>query len=108
VTTDSARAPSLPRGTGAIGTIYLLHFSEPYRHARHYMGWTADLDARLAAHGAGNGARLITVINAAGISWALARTWQGPRARERRLKVQGGHARKCPLCGVTPRKDAGQ
>ena len=25
------------------------------------------------------------------------------RARERQIKRQGGHARKCPLCGVKPR-----
>lgn len=102
MTADSARAP-LPRGAGAIGTIYLLHFAEPYRHAAHYMGWTADLDARLAVHRSGSGARLMAVIDAAGISWELARTWQGPRARERALKNQGGHSRKCPLCGIVPR-----
>ena len=27
----------------AQGTVYLLHFSEPYKHARHYTGWTEDL-----------------------------------------------------------------
>ncbi|MBB5085041.1 putative GIY-YIG superfamily endonuclease [Nonomuraea endophytica] len=31
------------------GTVYLLHFAQPYRHARHYLGWTTDLQARLAA-----------------------------------------------------------
>jgi hypothetical protein len=46
------------------GTVYLLHFDRPYRHARHYLGWTADetVDARLARHRAGGGARLIAVI----------------------------------------------
>jgi hypothetical protein len=44
-------------------------------------------------------------VKAAGIGWRLARVWSGTRALERRLKVQGGHARKCPLCGVTPRRD---
>jgi hypothetical protein len=39
------------------GTVYLLHFSAPYRHARHYTGWTDDLPARLTAHAAGRGAR---------------------------------------------------
>jgi predicted GIY-YIG superfamily endonuclease len=39
--------------------VYLVHFSEPYRHAGHYTGWTADLDARLAEHNAGRGARLL-------------------------------------------------
>ena len=36
------------------GLVYLLHFIDPatgeparYRHAKHYTGWTSDLDARL-------------------------------------------------------------
>lgn len=33
-----------------MGTIYLLHFSKPYKHARHYIGYTDDLDKRLARH----------------------------------------------------------
>jgi hypothetical protein len=85
------------------GTVYLLHFDRPYKHARHYTGWAADLDARLALHGAGGGARLLAVVHAAGIGWALARTWPGGRARERQIKRQGGASRCCPMCGVTPR-----
>lgn len=80
------------------GTIYLIHFAEPYRHARHYTGWASDLDRRLSGHRSGSGARLMTVITAAGIDWRLARTWDGTRARERQLKRQGGASRHCPLC----------
>jgi predicted GIY-YIG superfamily endonuclease len=89
--------------TGSTGTIYLLHFDQPYRHARHYTGWAADLDTRLTAHTAGRGARLLTVIADAGIGWTLARTWTGTRRRERALKRQGGASRRCPLCGCRPR-----
>src|SRR6266581_697755 len=86
------------------GTVYLLHFNRPYKHARHYVGWTARaVRCRLAEHEAGRGARLLAVVREAGIGWQLARLWPGGRARERQLKRQGGHARKCPLCGVTPR-----
>lgn len=85
------------------GTIYLLHFAQPYKHARHYLGWTTDLNARLAEHAAGRGARLLAVVQAAGITWDLARTWPGSRTRERALKRQGGASRCCPLCGVRPR-----
>ncbi len=85
------------------GEVYLLHFDRPYRHATHYTGWTEDLPARLAEHAAGRGARLIAVIQSAGIGWTLARTWPGTRAYERRLKRQGGASRRCPLCGVRPR-----
>jgi predicted GIY-YIG superfamily endonuclease len=85
------------------GTVYLLHFDQPYKHARHYVGWTArNVKRRLAEHEAGRGARLLAVVREAGIGWQLARLWPGGRARERQIKRQGGHARKCPLCGVKP------
>ena len=83
---------------GQAGTIYLLHLDKPYKHARHYTGWTDDLAGRLARHAAGDGARLLAVVHAAGITWQLARTWEGPRARERQIKRQGGASRHCPLC----------
>ena len=82
--------------------MYLLHFDRPYKHARHYLGWASDLEARLAAHSAGHGARLLEVIRDAGISWTLARTWSGTRTRERQLKNQGGASRRCPHCGIHP------
>lgn len=84
------------------GVVYLLHFDQAYQHARHYTGWTEDLPARLAEHAAGRGARLLQVVNGAGISWELARTWPGTRRRERALKRQGGASRRCPFCGVRP------
>jgi predicted GIY-YIG superfamily endonuclease len=85
------------------GTVYLLHFDTPYKHARHYIGWTDDLPARLTAHASGHGARLLAVVKDAGIGWSLARTWPGSRSRERQIKNQGGASRCCPLCGVHPR-----
>ena len=47
--------------TGQLGIIYMLHFSQPYRHARHYVGWTEDLFDRLDTHAkdASDRARLI-------------------------------------------------
>ena len=89
--------------TGQAGTVYLLHFDRPYRHARQSVRWARNVKRRLAEHEAGHGARLLAVVHAAGIGWQLARMWPGGRARERQIKRQGGHARKCPLCGVTPR-----
>jgi hypothetical protein len=100
----------------ACGLVYLLHFSQvyvPYPEAlpcacaRHYTGFAAGgpraLKRRLAKHGTAEGARLMLAVARAGITWELARTWPGDRARERQLKIQGGAARRCPLCGVTPR-----
>jgi predicted GIY-YIG superfamily endonuclease len=86
------------------GIVYLIHFDRPYKHARHYLGWTQQLDERLELHRTGRGARLMAVVTAEGITWQLARTWQPAfRRRERQIKTQGGLSRCCPLCGVAPR-----
>jgi predicted GIY-YIG superfamily endonuclease len=79
--------------------LYLIHFHAPYRHARHYLGWARNLDARLAHHRRGTGARLLAVVTAAGIQWEVVATWQGTRDQERRMKNNGGLARCCPVCG---------
>lgn len=47
------------------GTVYLLHFDAPYRHARNYLGWADDFDALLAEHAAGTGGRLTAVVRSA-------------------------------------------
>lgn len=88
---------------GHAGVIYLLHFDRPYKHARHYtvQQWTespGSLKVRLDRHDQGGGARLLEIVHAAGITWQLARTWSGPRSRERQIKRQGGASRRCPLC----------
>ncbi|MFI7447910.1 hypothetical protein ACIBQX_10470 [Nonomuraea sp. NPDC049714] len=86
------------------GTVYLLHFERPYKHARHYIGWTpGDLNRRLRQHRNGTGARLMAVITAEGIDFVVARLWTGGRNLERSLKRRGGASRCCPLCGITPR-----
>jgi predicted GIY-YIG superfamily endonuclease len=90
----------------APGTVYLIHFDTPYRHARHYTGWTTNLDARLQAHRDGRGARLMEVITTAGITWQLARTWPGGRDRERAIKDRHDSPRLCPICVPHPRPAA--
>jgi predicted GIY-YIG superfamily endonuclease len=78
--------------------VYLLHFAEKLHHAQHYLGSADDLEARLACHRSGNGARLMEVINEHGIPWQLARTWPGDRTLERRLKRRKEGRRLCPIC----------
>lgn len=78
--------------------VYLLHFVEPYKHAKHYLGSADDLSARLAEHRHGTGARLTQVVRDAGISWVVARTWLGGRRLERKLKAQRSGVRLCPIC----------
>ncbi|GHO69775.1 hypothetical protein KSC_086670 [Ktedonobacter sp. SOSP1-52] len=68
--------------------VYLLHFERRYWHAGHYLGWTQDLPGRMRAHRAGDGARLMEVINEHGIRWVVSRVWwDGDRTLERALKA---------------------
>lgn len=91
-------------GQSDTALVYLLHFDQPYPHARHYLGWIRDLEARLADHRAGSGARLLAVIKSAGIGFSLVRTWTpAGRKRERQITNQGGLSRSCPACGVRSR-----
>ena len=78
--------------------VYLIHFSEPYQHARHYLGSTFDLEMRMQQHAAGQGARLMEVVTDAGIDWEVVRTWEGDRKLERQLKDRHNAALLCPTC----------
>jgi predicted GIY-YIG superfamily endonuclease len=87
---------------GGAGTVYLIHFDTPYKHARHYTGWASDLERRVADHRAGRGARLMEVIKDAGISWDVVRTWEGTRNLERAIKDRHEAPRLCPECSPHP------
>jgi hypothetical protein len=78
--------------------VYLLHFTTPLHHGRHYLGSTTDLDARRSNHRTGRGAWLMDIINQRSIDRPLARTWPGGRQEERRLKNQKRRPRLCPVC----------
>lgn len=65
--------------TSQLGVIYMLHFHQPYRHARHYVGRTEDLFDRLDRHATGHGARLVAVIWEAGIGFTVIRICEGTR-----------------------------
>jgi predicted GIY-YIG superfamily endonuclease len=103
--------PVAIRATGArgrryrgSGTVYLLHFATPYQHARHYVGYTDNLPARLAEHSAGSGARLLAAVAAAGIGFELAWTWpHASRTFERKIH---GYKRTPELCPICARTDA--
>lgn len=94
---------SLTPGRGERGTIYLVHLQRPYRHARHYLGWAADVERRLAEHRAGRGSPLLRAAAAAGISFDVVRMWPGTRFEERRLhRFKNTPARLCPICRGEP------
>lgn len=80
--------------------VYLLHFAEPYYHARHYLGWSPRLMPRLLTHLTGRGSPLVAAAIGAGIAVRLARTWPGDRAVERALKRRKRHRAYCPLCAA--------
>jgi hypothetical protein len=93
-----------------LGVIYLLHFVDPatgrhvrFGHAGHYLGWTHDLDTRMAKHGTHDGAVLMRHVRNAGIEWQIGRLWTGTRKHERRLKTRG-QTRYCPLCNTRRRR----
>ena len=86
--------------------VYLLHISPPYRHAAHYLGFTARpvVAERVAEHLAGRGSPLIRAALAAGCSVTVAAEWdEGSRTFERRLKNRKDAANFCPLCGRNSR-----
>ena len=79
-------------------TVYLIHFNKPYRHARHYLGFTENFEKRITDHLCGMGARLMEVVTNARIEWRVARTWRGDRRLERRLKNLHNAPALCPIC----------
>lgn len=85
------------------GFVYLLHFDRPIAPGRsttqHYIGYAADLAARLQEHATGHGARLTQVAVQRGIGWQVARLWRGDRKLERRLKDRKEAPQLCPCCG---------
>lgn len=81
------------------GTLYLLHFSRPLSHARHYLGWTRrTARERVKDHRSGKGSPLVKAVLVAGIEIRLVRTWQGDRRLEREFKNRKNLGRLCPLC----------
>lgn len=84
------------------GTVYLIHFDRPYKHAAHYLGWAKNLESRLAHHRKGTGARLLSVLNEAGIGYEVVRTWEGSRELERKFKNYKKPLRICPVCRNEP------
>ncbi len=89
-----------------MAVVYWIHLEQPLGNlenprgqAQHYLGDSQDLDARLAAHRGGHGARLLAAANAQGIAWRVVRTWPGgDRGLERALKRRHRHRGLCPVC----------
>jgi len=90
--------------TPSAQTLYLYCFrqgleSRPGVFARHYLGFTRDLEQRDAEHRAGSGSPLLRAALAAGLEVTIVRLWPGgDRKLERRLKKTKNLPRYCPIC----------
>ena len=85
---------------GQIGIIYVIHFHQPFKHAKHYVGWSraGELGERLKRHRKNRGSRLLAALNRAGIGWEVVLAWRGTRDDERLFKKRKYTPRKCPIC----------
>ena len=88
-----------------MGYVYLIHFDQPMAHAKHYLGYTDNIEERLLRHGTGNGSKIMHAVNKAGIGWQHVRTWNDvDRNFERQLKNQKNAPRLCPVCSPGKRR----
>lgn len=91
------------RRTGHIvGSVYLIHLARALHGARHYLGFSQDVPARLARHQAGRGAPLLKAATEAGINFRVVRTWKKKDGYfERELKAGNALQDLCPVCKKT-------
>lgn len=81
--------------------IYLLHFHSPYKHARHYLGYSHNrktLSGRLWYHRHGQGAKLTKAVVESGGGWEVVRLWEGDQTFERQLHNFKNNRLLCPKC----------
>jgi predicted GIY-YIG superfamily endonuclease len=84
--------------------VYLLHFETPYKHARHYLGWSGNVPNRVRTHKTGYGTGLTRAVHASGIEIVHVRTWpKMGRFYEQYLRSQKNNHLLCPICNPHPR-----
>lgn len=102
-----ATAPEIKYAPG----VYTIHFctpigdpNRPRAFARHYVGAAKSVGFRIDQHNRSAGfGNLIHIANARGIPWIVASvtytdTASAAFALEKRLKHNGHHADRCPIC----------
>lgn len=89
--------------------VYLLHFSSNVHHARHYIGWSSNIAARLQKHQTGKAQTALTVTACArGVQMSVVRVWEGEDKNfERRLKNRKKAWQMCPICNPNGWKTQG-
>ncbi|WP_345247217.1 hypothetical protein, partial [Nibrella saemangeumensis] len=81
------------------GTVYLIHLETPVAgHAQHYIGWAANVEARLYYHRKQRGAKLLAHAVSLGIAFDIVREWAGGKDLERKLKNRKKARLLCPVC----------
>lgn len=84
------------------GFVYVVHFERPYKHARHYLGWTRELKQRFYRHTSlapiRRGSALMRAVVAAGIAFKVVRVWPDRTRYDERRKHGNGHSQRCPVC----------
>ena len=78
--------------------VYIIHFSSYLSHARHYVGYADDIQARFQVHKSGQGAKILRACNQKGIDYKIVRVIMGDRKMERRIKNTHNVKRYCPIC----------
>jgi hypothetical protein len=93
-----------PWNASTQGHLYIFHFNAPLGNlanpraqARHYCGFTDDLDARIAKQLAGKGAKLVAAALAKGLIFELYH-WPATLAVEKLVKRRKETAVFCPAC----------
>jgi hypothetical protein len=86
--------------------LFLLHFAEPYAHARHYLGYAVGTGrgreyAKAIADGVAIGPHeLVQAVQWSGIAIEVADVLVGEgRETQRRMRSSHNLARHCHLCG---------
>jgi len=83
-----------------MGCVYLICLDTKFHHCKHYIGYTTNLEKRLARHRNGTGSRLLRAVNLAGINYVVSRIWGGKDGNfERLLKKRKKASDFCPRCG---------
>lgn len=86
--------------------VYLLHFSEPYKHARHYIGAAPTLEIVLGTVDEPtrwSSSPLLHAAHAAGVRFRLAEIHEGTNADARRLRARKHSPSWCSVCRALAR-----
>jgi predicted GIY-YIG superfamily endonuclease len=82
-------------------SVYLLHFAEPIKGVRHYVGYTEDLHRRISQHRSGSrhASGVCRRFHAAGIPFRVARIWTSEKINMSVENFVKKHiSSMCPIC----------